>query len=296
MSESGERRGPDGGTIALETPPFERPVMSQIEAAQTFRALHHAATPLLLANAWDAGTARLIEGLGAKAVATTSAGVAWSNGYPDGDTLPIELLLGSVRAIARAIRLPLTVDIEGGYSDDPEIVERNIAQVIEAGGIGINIEDGASPPALLAAKIGAARRAAERTGVPLYVNARVDVYLFGLAPEQRRVAETLERARRYREAGADGIFVPGLTEAGAIAEIAGAVGLPLNLLAWPGLPDLTTLTRLGVKRISAGSGITQLVYGQAAALARGFLAEGPTALTRDGGMTHGEINALMKGR
>ncbi len=270
--------------------------MSQTDLAHTFRALHQGEAPLLLANAWDAGTARLVEGLGAKAVATTSAGVAWSNGYPDGDTLPMPLLLASVRAIAQAIRLPLTVDIEGGYSDDPDTVESNIVQVIEAGGVGINIEDGASPPALLAAKIAGAHRAAERTGVPLYVNARVDVYLFGLVPEEQRVAETLARAKQYREAGADGIFVPALTEPGAIAEIVGGVGLPLNLLAWPGLPDLATLTELGVKRISAGSGITQAVYGQAAALARSFLAEGPTAKLREGAMTHPEINALMKGR
>ena len=270
--------------------------MSQTEIAQIFRALHQGATPLLLANAWDAGTARLVEGLGAKAVATTSAGVAWSNGYPDGDALPMALLLASVRAISQSIRLPLTVDIEGGYSDDPDIVESNIVQVIEAGGVGINIEDGASPPALLAAKIAGARRAAERTGVPLYVNARVDVYLFGLVPEEKRVAETLARAKQYREAGADGLFVPALTEPGAIAEIVSSIGLPLNLLAWPGLPDLATLTKLGVKRISAGSGITQMVYGQAAALARAFLAEGPTALSHEGAMTHPEINALMKGR
>jgi len=202
--------------------------MSQAETARHFRALHHDATPLLLANAWDAGTARLVEGLGAKAVATTSAGVAWSNGYPDGDALPMPLVLAAVRAIAGAVRLPVTVDIEGGYSDDPDMIESNIVQVIEAGGVGINIEDAASPPALLAAKIARARRAAERTGVPLYVNARVDVYLFGLVPEERRVAETLARAAQYREAGADGIFVPALTEPDAIGEIARTIGLPLS--------------------------------------------------------------------
>ena len=269
---------------------------SQIDAAQAFRALHHAPAPLLLPNAWDAGTARLVEGQGAKAVATTSAGVAWSNGYPDGDALPIELLVASVRAISRAIRIPLSVDIEGGYSDDLDTVESNIARILEAGGVGINIEDGTAAPALLAAKIERARRAADRAGIALYVNARVDVYLKGLVPEERRVAETLARAAQYRAAGADGIFVPALAEAGPIGEVAGAIGLPLNLLAWPGLPDLATLTRLGVKRISAGSGITQAVYGRAALLARSFLAEGPAALPSEGVLSHGEINALMTTR
>jgi 2-methylisocitrate lyase-like PEP mutase family enzyme len=271
-------------------------MMSQNETALAFRALHHAATPLLLANAWDAGTARLVEGLGAKAVATTSAGVAWSHGYPDGDLLPIELLVASVSAIARMVRIPLSVDIEGGYSDDPDMVERNIARVIEAGGVGINIEDGAAPPALLSTKIERARRAADRAGVPLYVNARTDVYLKGLVPAERRLAETLARAAQYRAAGADGIFVPGLTEPAAIREVAGTAGLPLNLLAWPGLPDLATLTGLGVKRISAGSGITQYVYGRAAAIARDFLRDGPTALPSEGSMPYAEINGLMAGR
>jgi len=229
-------------------------------------------------------------------VATTSAGVAWCHGYPDGDTLPIELLLASVAAIARVIGIPLSVDLEGGYSDDPATVEDNIARIIQAGGVGINIEDGAGSPALLVAKIERARRAASRSNVALYVNARTDVYLKGLVPAEQRLGETLARAAQYRAAGADGIFVPGLTEPTSIREIAGSVGLPLNLLAWPGLPDLAVLTELGVKRISAGSGITQAVYGHAAALARGYLRDGPSALPAEGVMPYAEINALMAGR
>ena len=267
--------------------------MTQTDKANAFRALHHAATPLLLANAWDVGTARLVAAQGAKAVATTSAGVAWSHGYPDGDALPIALLAQTVAAMSKAIAVPLTVDIEGGYSDDLDTVEANIARIIEAGGVGINIEDGASPPALLCAKIERARRAADRLGVALYVNARTDVYLKGLVPAEQRVAETLARAAQYRAAGADGIFVPGLAEPAGIRAVTAEAGMPLNLLAWPGLPDLANLTALGVKRISAGSGITQFVYGRAAAIARDFLANGPSALPREGALSHGEINAMM---
>src|SRR5262249_4050863 len=150
------------------------------------------------ANAWDAGTARLIESLGAKAVATTSAGVAWAHGYPDGDTLPVDRLIDTVAAITRVIRVPLTVDVEGGYAEDPAEVGKVIARVIEAGAVGINIEDGSGAPDLLARKIAAIKETAKRLGADLFVNARTDVYLRGLAPEGQRVAEVLARGKRYR--------------------------------------------------------------------------------------------------
>jgi 2-methylisocitrate lyase-like PEP mutase family enzyme len=143
----------------------------------TFRILHRRPNLLILPNAWDAGSARLIESLGATAIATTSAGVAWSRGYPDGDALPIEQLLATAREIARVIRVPLTIDIEGGYSGDPAVVAQVVAGVIDAGAAGINIEDGAVLPDLLCAKIEAARQAASRTGVDLFINTRTDVYL-----------------------------------------------------------------------------------------------------------------------
>jgi 2-methylisocitrate lyase-like PEP mutase family enzyme len=178
-------------------------------AAERFRRLHSEGL-LVLPNAWDAGSARLIESLGAKAIATTSAGVAWSHGYPDGDTLPLPLLRATVADIARAVRVPVSTDVEGGYSNDPAAVGETVAAVIEAGAVGINIEDGSGATDLLCAKIERAKNAAERLGVDLFVNARTDVYLRGLAAKERRVEETLARAERYRSAGADGIFVPGL--------------------------------------------------------------------------------------
>ena len=182
-------------------------------AAERFHRLHREGL-LVLPNAWDAGSARLIESLGAKAIATTSAGVAWSHGYPDGDTLPWPLLRATVADIARAVRVPVSADVEGGYSNDPAAVGETVAAVIEAGAVGINIEDGSGAPELLGAKIEQAKNAGERLGVKLFVNARTDVYLRGLATNERRVEETLARAERYRAAGADGIFVPGLADAG----------------------------------------------------------------------------------
>jgi 2-methylisocitrate lyase-like PEP mutase family enzyme len=264
--------------------------------AATFHRLHQGPDILLLANAWDGGSARLIESLGAKAVATTSAGVAWSHGYPDGDALPLRLLLSTVTAITRIVRVPLTVDMEGGYGDTPAAVGEAVGAVIEAGGVGINIEDGSRPPDLLCAKIAQAKQAGTRLGVDLFVNARIDVYLRDLVAEPARVEETLARAKRYREAGASGIFVPGVVQPAEIRAIASAAGLPLNVLAWPDLPPAAELARLGVRRLSAGSGVTEAVWGRAAALARAFLREGRSGPLSEGAMSFGEINALVSDR
>jgi len=263
--------------------------------AATLHRLHQGPDILLLANAWDAGSARLIESLGAKAVATTSAGVAWSHGYPDGDALPLRLLVSTVAAITRIVRVPLTVDMEGGYGETPAAVGEAVAAVIDAGGVGINIEDGSSPPDLLCAKIEQAKQAGTRLGVDLFINARTDVYLRGLVPEPTRVEETLARVTRYREAGASGIFVPGVVDPADIRKIASAAGLPLNVLAWSGLPPAAELARLGVRRLSAGSGITEAAWGRAAALATGFLRDGRSDPLSEGAMEYGDINGLFRG-
>jgi 2-methylisocitrate lyase-like PEP mutase family enzyme len=265
------------------------------DAAQAFHRLHQDGL-LILPNVWDAGNARLIESLGAKALATTSAAVAWSHGYADGDLLPVRLLLATVADIARVVSVPLSVDIEGGYSSDPAAVGETVAGVIDAGGVGINLEDGTSSPDLLCAKIEQAKRAGERLGVNVFVNARVDVYLHALAPPDRRVDETLARAERYRGAGADGIFVPGVTAAPEIQAVASAVALPLNVLARPGLPPAAELQALGVRRLSAGSGIAQAIFGRIASMAAAFLKTGASDPLGEGAMPYAEINALMAGR
>jgi 2-methylisocitrate lyase-like PEP mutase family enzyme len=264
-------------------------------AASVFRRLHEKGF-LVLPNAWDAGSARLIESLGAKALATSSAAVAWSHGYSDGDLLPVRLLVATVADIARVATVPLSVDVEGGYASDPVAVGEAVAQVIEAGAVGINIEDGTGDPDVLCAKIERAKRAGGRLGVDLFVNARTDVYLSALAPPDRRVDETLARAERYRAAGADGIFVPGLTEATEIRAISSAVRLPLNVLARPGLPRASELEALGVRRLSAGSGIAQALFGRTSSLVTGFLWTGASEPLAEGAMPYVEINALMARR
>jgi 2-methylisocitrate lyase-like PEP mutase family enzyme len=260
--------------------------------ALVFRRLHQEGL-LVLANAWDAGSARLIESLGAKAIATTSCGVAWSHGYADGNLLPVPLLVATIKEIARVVKVPLTADVEGGYSDDPASVAETVRRVLDAGAVGINIEDGPGDPDLLCAKIEAVRGAAVRAGVELFVNARTDVYLRGLAPAERRVAETLARAARYRAAGADGIFVPGVVDPADIRSITSAAQMPLNVMARSGLPPAAALQALGVRRLSSGGDLAEAAFGRVASLAKAFLQSGASEPLIEGAMSYAEINALM---
>lgn len=242
--------------------------------AETFRRLHDGPDVLILANAWDCASARLVEALGGKAVATSSAAVAWSHGYADGHHLPVPLLVQTVRDIARVISVPLSADIEGGYADDPAEVARTVAAVIDAGAVGINIEDGAQAPELLCAKIGAAREAAQTAGVALFINARTDIYLRGMAEGEAALAEVVRRGALYTQAGADGLFVPAIREAGDIAAVAREVGIPLNVMAWPGVPAAAELAGLGARRLSSGTSPFAAAMAALKTAAEGFLADG----------------------
>lgn len=266
--------------------------MDRSQYSADFRQMHQDGI-LVLANAWDAGTARLIESLGARAIATTSAGVAWANGYADGDLLPVSRLLSTVAGILDAIRVPLTVDIEGGYSDDPTAVAELVARLADMGVAGINLEDGAASPAVLCAKIEAIKQACARAGTDVFINARTDVYLRGLAPAEARVEKTLERAELYRNAGTDGLFVPGIRERADIAAVAAGTTLPLNVLARANLPVAAELSTWGVRRLSAGSDIAESAYRRIAVLARDFLRDGLSAPLSADAMPYPELNALF---
>ncbi len=255
-----------------------------------FHALHQDGI-LLLANCWDGGTARIAALAGSKALATSSAAVAWGHGYADGSQLPTALLLETVRDIIRASALPLTVDIEDGYSSDPEMVGQFVGQLAQAGVVGINIEDGNAPPELLARKISAARAAAKASGIDLYINARCDVYLRGLAEPGARVAETLRRAAIYQEAGASGLFAPGATDEGEIAALAKGSTMPLNLLARPNLAAPARLAELGVRRLSAGSAPAEVVMGRLKAYMERFHQTG--AIDDEQAFAYGPLNQLM---
>jgi len=267
--------------------------MSQSAAA--FRRLHGNTSPLRLPNAWDAGSARLFESLGATAIATTSAGVAWALGYQDGRVLPVNEAVAAVSRMARVLKIPLSVDVENGYSDNPQKVADSVMRVVDLGVAGINIEDGSDEATLLASKIEAIRSALSKSGTDLFVNARCDVFLAGLVGKARLVEESISRGKLYARAGADGFFLPGIQDSGHIEAVVGGVSLPLNAMAWPGLANAVELGKLGVRRLSAGSGISQVLWGRAEALARDFLESGRSETLAEGSMSYSRVQGLFSG-
>lgn len=264
--------------------------------AAAFRALHAGPDPLILANAWDAGSARLIASLGARAIATSSAAVAWSHGYADGHALPIEALAATVREIVRVVDVPVTADAEGGYDDDPRAAAENVGRLIDAGAVGVNLEDQGQAPDLLCAKIEAVRAVADRKGVALFVNARTDVYLRRLAQGEAAAVESVARGRRYAEAGADGLFVPGIAAPEEIRRVVEGVALPVNVMALGGLPAAATLKDLGVRRLSAATGPARAALAATRAAAAAFLADGDSDVLAAAGGGPFDYNALFTAR
>jgi 2-methylisocitrate lyase-like PEP mutase family enzyme len=263
------------------------------ERARAFRELHGEGSLLVLPNVWDAGSARLVESCGATAVATSSAAVAWAHGTLDGERIGRGALVRLVAEIARVAQVPVTVDAEEGYAEAPAGVAETVAALVDAGAVGINLEDGTGAPETLARKIEVAKRAGEAAGVDLFVNARTDVYLRGLVPPPQAVGETLRRARLYREAGVDGLFVPGLSAPAEIEIVAREAGLPLNLMIVPGLAPAPELKRLGVRRLSAGTALAQATLGFVRRAARELLERGTYTTLYADPVLSGELNALF---
>ncbi|MGY0005437.1 isocitrate lyase/PEP mutase family protein [Micromonospora sp. I033] len=262
-----------------------------------FRSLHVAGEPLVLVNAWDAASARIVAAAGARAVATTSAGVAWSRGVPDGDALGRETAVDVVRRVAAAVPLPVTADIESGYGDTTDDVAATVAAVLSAGAVGVNVEDawhaGGAPLRPVeeqSARLAAVRSAADRAGIPLYVNARVDTFLRGAGG----VAETVARAEAYLAAGADGIFVPGVVDPDTVAALVAAIPAPLNVLAGPGAPPVGELAKLGVARVSLGSSVAEAAYAVARRAAEEAFTAGTYGALADA-LDYGTLNDLMRG-
>ena len=238
-------------------------IESQAALAERLRAMHHAPlAPLILPNAWDAASARIIEQAGFPAIATTSAGVAWSLGYPDGERMSRATMLAAVARIAARVRVPVTADLEAGYGPSPEDAAATATGAIEAGAVGFNFEDATDDAAhpLFAMsqqveRIQAARQAGAAAGVPLVINARTDVYLAQVGAPDTRFAETVRRLAAYRDAGADCLFAPGLSDAATIGALVRELGAPLNILAGPHSPPVRELAALGVARISLGGAV-----------------------------------------
>lgn len=258
--------------------------MDQKAKAEAFRKLHEGPDVLVLPNAWDAASAAIMADAGAKAVATSSAAVAWALGYADGDVTPISAVCGVIAAAAKAAGdVPVTADIEGGFTDDLGELAANIRAVIAAGAVGINLEDGTRTPDLHARKIETVRKTADAAGVPLFINARTDIYLKGLAQGDAALAETLKRAELYRSAGSDGVFVPGPSEPGLIRTLASEIKLPLNVMGWLGVPKASDLAPLGVRRLSTATNPFRVAYAALARSMEQLMADGdPDALAKAG--------------
>jgi 2-methylisocitrate lyase-like PEP mutase family enzyme len=248
--------------------------MDQKQRVAEFRALHAPGQLLVLPNAWDAASAKIAEQAGAKAVATSSAAVAWSHGYPDGDIMPRDVVMSAARETLRVVNLPVTVDSESGYSDDPAKVADHVMALIDLGIAGINLEDGISPPELLMAKIKAIKSAAKAKGADIFVNARTDVYLQNLVANDKKLAETIQRATLYEHAGADGIFAPFANDVSDIRAIVAATALPVNMLANKAAPEVAVLKAAGVRRISIGALTARAAYGQAMKVVKMLLNDG----------------------
>ena len=271
--------------------------------AASFLALHHGQAPLLLPNAWDVVSARLFERAGFAAVATTSAGIAWTLGYADGEHVSRNEMLAVVARIAGALKVPVSADLEAGYGPAPEDVAETVRGAIAAGAVGMNLEDaryGDVDPAhplyeiqAQVERVAAARAAADAAGVPFVVNARTDVFLLGIGAPEDRLRMAAERVNAYRAAGADSLFVPGVVDAATVGALVRAIDGPLNVLAGPGVPTVAELTQLGVARVSVGGGPLRMALAAVVRSSTELLRTGRYDALLSGAIPHDELNALL---
>ena len=250
--------------------------MTQREQAELFRSYHLAPPVLVLPNVWDVASAVIVARTpGARALATTSAGVAWSRGYPDGEVIPRDEMLEEVRRIVDAVELPVTADLEGGYGDPGETARL----AIEAGAVGLNLEDGLRHEVLRPVEeavesVRAVVAAGEQAGMPLVVNARTDVFLIGAGSAAQQLETAIERLNAYLEAGADCGFAVGARDPEAIERLAREVRGPVSIFAGPGWSKISELERLGVARISVATRSATAAYSLVSAIAQELFTEG----------------------
>jgi 2-methylisocitrate lyase-like PEP mutase family enzyme len=253
----------------------------------------------VLPNAWDVASARIFEDSGFPAIATTSAGIAFSLGYPDGQRIPRDEMFARIARIARAVKVPLTADVEAGYGSTPEATASAVRELIHAGAVGMNLEDAsgdANRPlidlVIAAEKIAAVREAAAELRLALVINARTDVYLLPTDDPGAQYSETLRRLIAYRNAGADCVFAPGLKDTETIARLVKDVECPLNILAVPGTPSIPELEKLGAARVSLGSGPMRATLGLLRRMAEELKATG-TYSALDGAVPYADVNKMF---
>ena len=273
---------------------------TQLELARQFLALHDGRKTLVLPNAWDVASARIFEEAGFPAVGTSSAGVAFALGYPDGQKISRGEMLAVVHRIAEAVGIPVTADMEAGYGAKPEEVAETAREVLAAGAVGMNLEDLAdgrhdllADLSLQKEKVRAVVETSAHAGVSFVLNARTDVFLAGIGAPETRLARGIERLNAYRDAGAQCLFAPGVKDKETIAQLASGVHGPLNILAMAGTPPVADLEKLGVARVSVGSGPMRATLGLIARIARQLREEGAFSLMTDGAMAYADANRLF---
>jgi 2-methylisocitrate lyase-like PEP mutase family enzyme len=270
---------------------------NQAEKANRFRDLHRGPKILVLPNAWDVASARILENAGVAAIATTSAGVAFTLGYPDGQKISREEMLAVVGRIAAKVKIPVTADVEAGYGNRPEDAALTARAVIEAGAVGLNLEDRTDDRQLVdlsaqLEKIAAVRESSRKMGVPLVLNARTDVYLLEAGKPESRFGETVKRLIAFREAGADCLFAPGVRDLDVISRLVRELQHPVNILAGPGSPSIPELQKIGVARVSLGSSVMRATLGLVQRIADELQTTG-TYNALEGAPSHTEVNKLL---
>ena len=276
-------------------------IVKQKQKADAFRAMHDGSKILVLPNAWDVASAKVFEAAGHRAVATTSSGVANSLGYPDGQAVSRDEMLAVVARIARSLSVPLSADIEGGYAPDETALKTTIRMVIDAGAVGINLEDGMHdgshqlyPVEAAIARIQAARASAEAAGVPLVINARTDVFLHAIGEQSTRFDHAVSRANAYLAAGADCAFVPGPSAAELIGRLASSIKGAINVMVLAGMPSAPELQKLGVARVSMGGGPARAALTTTRRIAEELLRSGTySGFTGPDLISHMEMNQLV---
>jgi len=272
------------------------------EKAQGFLDLHHGPNILVLPNAWDVASAVLLSRQGFPAIATTSAGIGFSHGYVDGESIPRAEVMEEMRRMIAHVDIPITADLEAGYGRDPAIVAETVRQAIGVGVVGCNLEDSSKGDAkdkgrplfdvdFAVERCRAAREAADSCGIPFVLNARVDCFLhYGKGPEV--VAAAIQRGNAYVEAGATCVFIPRVTSAAEIRLLVKEIGAPLNVLAAPGIPTVQELADLGVARLTLGSSLARVGYAEAIRVARELRSSGVFALP-PGTISNPELTHLL---
>ena len=275
-------------------------VRARAEKAEQFRKMHAGPRILALPNAWDAVSARILEEAGHPAIATSSAAVAFSQGYPDGQRISRNEMLEVVARIAHAVRVPVTADMESGYGTMVKDMAETAKAVVAAGAIGMNLEDVTGDDesshveiSLQKEKISTIREVSSSLGVPLVLNARTDIYLMPIGEESTRFERTVERLRAYRQAGADCVFAPGVSDRDTIAKLVKAVAAPLNILASTDCPSLAELEKIGVARVSAGSSVIRATLGLIRRIAKDWMDRGTYDSLLDGAVPFGDLNHMM---